>query len=153
MPRRKDPPPSLPLFAAEPMTSEQAWAIVDRVPVGVRVAQGYTRCAGGCCRRTKNRPKPKGHGPYWFARWILPDGRRARRYIGSDARLALVKRAWAIVQAEVDAASEAASRAVEPPEVTLARQLAARAHGPKHARTREPQQSAIDVPILRLGTK
>ena len=132
---------SLRLFPAEPMTSERAWTIVDRLPLDSPITSERRRCRDACCRKRG----AKGHGPYWFA-VVLIKGKRRLRYIGSDAKLAEVREAWAIVGAEVDAA-QAVAAAVEPPEAVRARQLTARAR----ARARVPR--TVTVPIVEVRPK
>lgn len=145
MARPKNKAPSLPLFS-EPMTSERAWTIVERIPVDVTVTSERQKCAGACCKAKG----ALGHGPYYFARFRREDGRTVRRYIGSEAKLAEVREAWRVASAEVEAA-RALADATMAPEAARARQLEARAQGPQRARKRPARATTVDVPILKFG--
>jgi hypothetical protein len=143
MPRAKNPPPSLPLFGERP-TRERAWELVERYPIGSRLALKRKRCAGACCRRKGS----VGHGPYWYAFFrAAPGARESERYIGGEAKKAEVVASWAVVSEEL----EAAQRAALSPALERARELEARAHGAARKVRRATDRRVATIPILAIG--
>jgi hypothetical protein len=121
-------PTSLELFPGERRpSSKEAWEIVERFPVGCRLAQETSQSHGG---RYKN-------GPYWFAYVRQGHGRPLRIYVGTDARKRRIELAWEIV-------SEELAEAANTPAVKRLRAMEARAG--KLART----SATVDVPIVEV---
>jgi hypothetical protein len=136
-------PASLFLFDPGAMTGEQAWKIVERVPLDANIAQRFRKCGGACCRTGK------GHGPYWFAEYHRAgDKKFVCRYIGGEARLAVVRAAHDLVRAELDAA-ELAVR----PELEALSALLSRAFARPRQLVRAVRK-AVDVPrLVEVGGK
>jgi len=118
---------TLPLFGERPSSGE-AWALVDRVPIGARLCKQNV---------TRGRYRTK----YWFAYVAQGHGKPKRIYVGTDANKRELELAWQVVSAELEAAEAS-------PEVRKLRELEKRAG--KLART---SPSTAEVPILAMRPK
>jgi hypothetical protein len=112
---------TLPLFARP--TSDEAWKLVQRVPLGSRLAKEPRKSKG---RRYE----------YWFAHVKQGKGRPKRVYVGDEDAKRRLELAWAVVGEELAAAERS-------PEVQRLRRLEARAG--KLART--AAANIVEVPM------
>lgn len=133
MARTKKAPASLALFPQP--TSAEAWALVERYPLGCSFIAKYKKNREGVFT-----------GPYYVARWT-EEGEQLEAYVGTEDKRARVAAAQQLVAAEL----EKARRDAETPELRRVRELEARAG--KVKRAKPPTRGRVaSIPILRFGS-
>lgn len=130
---------TLRLFDERRPSSEEAWRIVERIPLMAtfRFRTSRTRHGGTTSR--------------WVARWIDPvEGVEKERYIGPAENLERVRLAHEVVREEL---AEAQARAAASPELRNLRRLQVRAGARRSTRTVSAADETREVPILARRAK